>query len=76
MTEECDDSKVLAFCFKCSPTPLLYANIYFQVIVFNVVGFFLCHWHLPLGDCFLPDSRKMLSKLDLFWLMIIPEART
>ena len=40
MTEECDDSKVLAFCFKCSPTPLFYANTYFKVFVFNVVGFF------------------------------------
>ena len=72
---ECDDSKVLAFCFKCSPTPLFYANTYFKVFVFNVVGFFFMSLALTTWDCFLPDSRKMLSKLDLFWLMIIPEAR-
>ena len=38
--QPCDDSRVFAFCFKCSPAPVLYTNIYFKVFVFSsdVIG--------------------------------------
>ena len=62
MTEECDNSKVLAFCFKCSPTPLLYANIYFKVIVFNVVGFFFMSLALTTWGLFPPRFEKNAIK--------------
>ena len=58
---ECDDSKVLAFCFKCSPTPLFYANTYFKVFVFNVVGFFFVIGTYHLG-LFPPRFEKNAIK--------------